>query len=103
MAPATIHCILLSSQVDSQIGGSISVVEVPYLGLLALGAFWLGACPFSVWIGRWLLHRDVREYGNGNPGAANVFLAIKHFAELKAVPRPGGRLIHWLQSRRHET
>jgi len=40
--------------------------------LLAIGAFWLGACPFSVWIGRWLLGKDIRDYGDSNPGAANV-------------------------------
>jgi glycerol-3-phosphate acyltransferase PlsY len=43
--------------------------------LLAIGAFWLGACPFSVWIGRWLLGKDIRAYGDSNPGAANVFRA----------------------------
>jgi glycerol-3-phosphate acyltransferase PlsY len=40
--------------------------------LLAICAFWLGACPFSVWIGRWLLGKEIRDYGDGNPGAANV-------------------------------
>jgi glycerol-3-phosphate acyltransferase PlsY len=43
--------------------------------LLVISAFWLGACPFSVWIGRWLLGKDIRVYGDGNPGAANVFRA----------------------------
>jgi len=43
--------------------------------LSVLCAFWLGACPFSVWIGRWLLGKDIRDYGDGNPGAANVFRA----------------------------
>lgn len=43
--------------------------------LLAVCAFWLGACPFSVWVGRWLLGKDIRDYGDGNPGAANVFRA----------------------------
>ena len=43
--------------------------------LLANCAFCLGACPFSLWIGRWLLHKDIREYGDGNPGAVNAFLA----------------------------
>ncbi|MFQ5996928.1 MAG: glycerol-3-phosphate acyltransferase [Dehalococcoidales bacterium] len=43
--------------------------------LLAIAAFWLGACPFSVWVGRWLLGKDIRDYGDGNPGAANVFRA----------------------------
>ncbi len=43
--------------------------------LLVVCAFWLGACPFSLWIGRWLLGKDIRDYGDGNPGAANVFRA----------------------------
>jgi glycerol-3-phosphate acyltransferase PlsY len=43
--------------------------------LLALGAFLLGACPFSVIIGRWFLHKDIRDYGDGNPGSVNVFRA----------------------------
>ncbi len=45
------------------------------MALLLLGGFWLGACPFSVWIGQWLLGKDIRDYGDGNPGAANVFRA----------------------------
>lgn len=43
--------------------------------LLAVCAFWLGACPFSLWVGRWLLGKDVRDYGDSNPGAVNVFRA----------------------------
>ena len=43
--------------------------------LLAVCAFWLGACPFSVWVGRWLLGKDVRDYGDGNPGGTNVLRA----------------------------
>lgn len=50
-------------------------MEVSYLTLLILSAFGLGACPFSVWIGRWFLGKDIRDYGDGNPGAANVFRA----------------------------
>ncbi len=50
-------------------------MEVFYPALLAVCAFWLGACPFSVWIGRWLLGKDIRDFGDGNPGAANVFRA----------------------------
>jgi len=50
-------------------------VEVFYPVLIAMSAFWLGACPFSVWVGRWFLHKDIRDYGDGNPGAANVFRA----------------------------
>jgi glycerol-3-phosphate acyltransferase PlsY len=36
-------------------------------------AFVLGSFPFSVWLGKLLLGVDVRQYGDGNPGAANVF------------------------------
>ena len=43
--------------------------------LLATGAYLLGSCPFSLWIGRWRLSKDIREYGDGNPGAVNVFRA----------------------------
>ena len=50
-------------------------MEISYFTLLAVSAFWLGACPFSVWIGRWVLGKDIRDYGDGNPGATNVFRA----------------------------
>jgi glycerol-3-phosphate acyltransferase PlsY len=53
--------------------------------LLAIGAFWLGACPFSVWIGHWLLGKDIRAYGDGNPGAANVFKAGGRKAGVLAI------------------
>jgi glycerol-3-phosphate acyltransferase PlsY len=43
--------------------------------LLGLAAFLLGALPFSVIIGRIFLHKDITDYGDGNPGAANVFRA----------------------------
>jgi glycerol-3-phosphate acyltransferase PlsY len=38
-------------------------------------AFFCGALPFSVWIGQWLLGKDVRHYGDANPGATNVLRA----------------------------
>ena len=38
-------------------------------------AFICGSLPFSVWVGRLALHEDVREFGDGNPGASNVFRA----------------------------
>jgi glycerol-3-phosphate acyltransferase PlsY len=50
-------------------------MEVIYTTLLALAAFWLGAVPFSILIGRWFLGKDIRNYGDGNPGATNVFRA----------------------------
>lgn len=43
--------------------------------MLAVCAFWLGACPLSVWLGLKFLGRDIRNYGDGNPGAINVFRA----------------------------
>jgi glycerol-3-phosphate acyltransferase PlsY len=46
-----------------------------HTSLLALAAFLLGALPFSVIIGRVFLKKDITEYGDGNPGAANVFRA----------------------------
>jgi acyl phosphate:glycerol-3-phosphate acyltransferase len=53
--------------------------------LLAIAAFILGAVPFSVIIGRWLLREDITRYGDGNPGAVNVFRAGGQKAGLLAV------------------
>jgi glycerol-3-phosphate acyltransferase PlsY len=64
---------------------SFSTVTIYYSILLAVAAFWLGACPFSVWIGRWLLGKDIKDYGDGNPGAANVFRAGSHKAGCLAL------------------
>jgi glycerol-3-phosphate acyltransferase PlsY len=52
------------------------------LAWIAAG-FLCGSLPFSVWIGRLALGVDVRDYGDGNPGAFNVF-------------RAGGRGWGWL-------
>jgi len=49
------------------------MMKVPSFILLAVAAFCLGACPFSLWVGRHLLGKDIRDYGDGNPGAVNVF------------------------------
>lgn len=40
-----------------------------------VGGFALGALPFSVWIGRYALKKDIRQYGDGNPGMTNVIRA----------------------------
>jgi glycerol-3-phosphate acyltransferase PlsY len=50
-------------------------MAVLYSILLVTAAFWLGACPFSVWLGKRFLGKDITRYGDGNPGAANVFVA----------------------------
>ena len=39
------------------------------------GAYLLGSLPFSVWLGKLFLKKDIRKYGDHNPGAANVFIA----------------------------
>lgn len=36
-------------------------------------AFLCGSLPFSVWLGKLFLGLDVRRFGDGNPGATNVF------------------------------
>ena len=50
-------------------------MEVITTSLLAVAAFGLGAIPFSMLVGRWFLGKDIRDYGDGNPGAVNVFRA----------------------------
>jgi len=50
-------------------------MEIVYSALLVVAAFWLGACPFSLWVGKWLLGKDIRNYGDGNPGAFSVLRA----------------------------
>jgi len=45
-----------------------------WIGFVIL-AFFCGSLPFSVWLGKIFLRDDVRRYGDGNPGAANVFRA----------------------------
>jgi len=50
-------------------------MEIVYTALLAVAAFGLASIPFSVLVGRWFLGRDITDYGDGNPGAVNVFRA----------------------------
>lgn len=38
-------------------------------------AFLCGSLPFSVWIGQRVLKKDIRRYGDANPGATNVLRA----------------------------
>lgn len=40
--------------------------------IFVLIAYVCGAIPFSVWLGHLFLQRDVRHFGDGNPGAINV-------------------------------
>lgn len=43
--------------------------------LTFLLAFIAGALPFSLWVGRIALGKDIRRYGDANPGATNVLRA----------------------------
>jgi glycerol-3-phosphate acyltransferase PlsY len=38
-------------------------------------AFFAGSIPFSLLVGYWALRVDIRQYGDGNPGATNVIRA----------------------------
>lgn len=43
--------------------------------LWTIFSFLMGALPLSVWIGRFALKVDIRDYGDKNPGATNVLRA----------------------------
>ncbi len=60
-------------------------MEVIYTAALAIAAFFLGAVPFSVIIGRKLLKKDITNYGDGNPGSINVFRAGGKTAGFLAI------------------
>ncbi|NLZ43750.1 MAG: hypothetical protein GX894_02735 [Clostridia bacterium] len=48
-------------------------------------SFLSGAVPYSVILGKLLLKEDIREYGDGNPGAANVWRAGGPLFGLTAI------------------
>jgi len=50
-------------------------LNIGALAWLVPGAYLLGSLPFSVWLGKFFLKKDIRRYGDHNPGAANVFIA----------------------------
>lgn len=50
----------------------IGSTEIGTVILWTVAAFLSGSLPFSVWIGRFVLRKDIRAYGDGNPGATNV-------------------------------
>jgi glycerol-3-phosphate acyltransferase PlsY len=45
------------------------------LGWALILGFVSGSLPFSVWLGQMFLSKDIRQIGDGNPGATNVFRA----------------------------
>ena len=40
-------------------------------------AFLCGSLPIAVWLGRYALKTDITQFGDGNPGATNVYRATK--------------------------
>lgn len=50
-------------------------ISIGTLSWMVPGAYLLGSLPFSVWLGKLFLKKDIRHYGDRNPGAANVFIA----------------------------
>jgi acyl phosphate:glycerol-3-phosphate acyltransferase len=55
------------------------------MDLLDIAPFLCGSVPFSLLIGFWVLKVDVRRYGDGNPGAANVIRAGGWWVGIPAV------------------
>lgn len=53
--------------------------------LWTLLAFLCGSLPLSVWLGRLALGVDIRQFGDGNPGAANVWRAGGPFWGVLAI------------------
>ena len=53
--------------------------------VMILVSFFSGALPFSVWLTRIFLRQDVRQYGDGNPGAANAFRTGNYLIGLFAL------------------
>jgi len=71
--------------------------------LLSLAGFLLGAMPFSIWLGRLVAGRDIRAYGDHNPGATNVLraagfapFALVLFLDISKGALPVGLAYHIL-------
>lgn len=47
--------------------------------------FALGSIPFSLLVGKFALHTDIRSLGDGNPGGFNVWMAGGRFWAIVAV------------------
>ena len=48
-----------------------------------------GALPLGYWLGKVFLHVDIRQYGDGNPGGANVWKAGGKWWGLTAIIMDG--------------
>ena len=69
-------------------------------------SFISGSLPFSVWLGRLFLKKDIRAYGDGNPGATNVIRAgspvlglITLLLDVSKAALPIGICYFWLDIR----
>jgi glycerol-3-phosphate acyltransferase PlsY len=52
---------------------------------IILFSFICGALPFSVWLGKLFMKSDPRLYGDGNPGAYNVFRVGNNYVGILAL------------------
>lgn len=68
-----------------------------------LVSFLSGSIPFSMWVGRLALKKDIRQYGDHNPGATNVARAggwqlgvLAAALDIAKGAAPVWLAIHWL-------
>lgn len=59
--------------------------SLTFLVFYTILAFMLGSLPFSIWIGRATTGKDIRQYGDHNPGATNVLRAGSRAGFLLAM------------------
>ncbi len=52
-------------------------------------AYICGSVPFAVWLGRFLLGKEIRRYGDGNPGGTNVMRAGGRVLGLAVISLDG--------------
>jgi glycerol-3-phosphate acyltransferase PlsY len=71
------------------------------LSWLIPGAYLLGSLPFSVWLGKLFLKKDIRSYGDHNPGATNVFIAGNITIGMTAILLDIGKGIPLILIARH--
>lgn len=57
--------------------------------LWTLAAYLCGSLPFSVWLGRLFLGKEIRQFGDGNPGGTNVIRAGSRALGLAAIVLDG--------------
>ena len=50
--------------------------EAAKIVLMIIVAYFLGACPWGLWVGEVFFHKDIRKYGSGNIGTTNVFRVL---------------------------